>query len=80
MQEDLKTLRVNVRELARKSQGFPAVYEMSRKLLSLPELVRDQELREDALACVFQNCPEEELTEVVRVFSAVRRQTGQQGV
>ncbi|CAD5206999.1 unnamed protein product [Bursaphelenchus okinawaensis] len=74
--KDLHILRQYVRELAKKARDFPVVYKMARRLLQGGEL--DRELKEDAIACLLHNCPDEELNNLFEIINKVKKEDHEQ--
>ncbi|KAI6229085.1 Neuroblastoma-amplified sequence [Aphelenchoides fujianensis] len=72
---DTPTLKNYVRQLAKSARDFAVVYEMAKAILE--RQLDDEDLQDDALACLLHNCPEDDLNVVFELLAAYRSRKAQ---
>lgn len=74
--EDIKTVKNYVQQLAKSSRDFVVVFELAKTILE--RNLDDNELNDDALACLIHNCPEDDLNTALGILSDFRNRSSQQ--
>ncbi|KAI6180922.1 Sec39 domain-containing protein [Aphelenchoides besseyi] len=76
--KDTNTLGNYVKQLAKSARDFVVVYEMAKKILERDS--DDEDLQDDALACLIHNCPEDDLNVVFELLAKHRNRKSERQI
>ncbi|KAI6224867.1 Neuroblastoma-amplified sequence [Aphelenchoides besseyi] len=76
--KDTNTLGNYVKQLAKSARDFVVVYEMAKKILERDS--DDEDLQDDAMACLIHNCPEDDLNVVFELLAKHRNRKSERQI